>query len=451
MNKMTHFEIRGVIEGFYGYFYTFPERIKLIEFLSKHRYNHYVYAPKNDRYHRDRWRDPYPPRTLANFAETIKICQALGISFCYAISPGQTICYQSWQDFDLLKDKLKLFFNMGVRSFSLLLDDIHTNFVHEVDAESHISFAHAHANLCNRVYGWLCKLHPACTLSMCPTDYCGSAPFGDYLHELGEKLHPAVNVMYTGPQVCSREIKVAHVRDFGEAVSRPPLLWDNYPVNDGEMAAEMHIGPIRGRDGGLSQFVRGILVNPMNQAEASRIALATYADYFEDPAEYDPQQSWEKALCEVAGKESTSSLQLFAQNSLHSCLDENDAALLKSLTEATVLAIQSGEKPSTCLEFEQLDSYLDQLGDASYHLVNEMGNLTLRAELIPWLELLDEWLCAGKIALDLLRANEKGTGNTENCKTLTRLKHVIEAHPKRLSSGALMPLIDLSLELCHAV
>ncbi|MFW5888016.1 MAG: beta-N-acetylglucosaminidase domain-containing protein, partial [Bacteriovoracia bacterium] len=40
------FNIRGVIEGFYGFYYTFSERNDLIKFLGNNNFNYYIYAPK---------------------------------------------------------------------------------------------------------------------------------------------------------------------------------------------------------------------------------------------------------------------------------------------------------------------------------------------------------------------------------------------------------------------
>src|SRR5688572_1479837 len=48
------FTLRGAVEGFYGVFYTPPERNDLIRFLGKNGFNLYVYGPKNDRQHRAR-------------------------------------------------------------------------------------------------------------------------------------------------------------------------------------------------------------------------------------------------------------------------------------------------------------------------------------------------------------------------------------------------------------
>ena len=89
------FQIRGVVEGFYGVYYTFPERNDLLRFLGRHGYNSYIYGPKNDRQHRARWWQPYPDEVMAQFAETVAIAREAGISFCYAIAP---ITYENDDD-----------------------------------------------------------------------------------------------------------------------------------------------------------------------------------------------------------------------------------------------------------------------------------------------------------------------------------------------------------------
>jgi len=53
----------------------------------------------------------------------------------------------------------------------------------------------------------------------------------------------------------------------------------------------------------LGAAVRGLMSNPMNQAEASKIALRTVADYLRDPEHYRPLTSWRAALREIAGND----------------------------------------------------------------------------------------------------------------------------------------------------
>jgi hyaluronoglucosaminidase len=198
-----YFDIRGVVEGFYGFFYTPLERMNLIRFLGKTGYNAYFYAPKNDRYHRVKWREPYPIKDIEIFDKTIQVAKENGINFCYCISPGASICYSGASDFEFITDKFLAFYKLGVRDFSLLLDDITPEFSYEEDRAHYSSYADAHADLCNRVFTWLKKLDDEIQLSMCPTDYAGSAPFSPYIFELGQKLHSDIMIMYTGTQVCS--------------------------------------------------------------------------------------------------------------------------------------------------------------------------------------------------------------------------------------------------------
>ena len=46
--------LRGVVEGFYGTPWTFDDRSDIIEFCRQSNLNAYIYAPKDDPYHRDK-------------------------------------------------------------------------------------------------------------------------------------------------------------------------------------------------------------------------------------------------------------------------------------------------------------------------------------------------------------------------------------------------------------
>ena len=53
---------RGMIEGFYGAPWTAAARTAMMRFAGQNKMNSYVYAPKLDPYHREKWRDPVPRR-----------------------------------------------------------------------------------------------------------------------------------------------------------------------------------------------------------------------------------------------------------------------------------------------------------------------------------------------------------------------------------------------------
>lgn len=63
------FQVRGVVEGFYGVYYTYQQRNDLLRFIGGKGFNLYVYVPKNDRQHRVHWKEPYPQKVLGGMAE----------------------------------------------------------------------------------------------------------------------------------------------------------------------------------------------------------------------------------------------------------------------------------------------------------------------------------------------------------------------------------------------
>ncbi|MAT45027.1 MAG: hypothetical protein CL609_22065 [Anaerolineaceae bacterium] len=446
----AYFNIRGVVEGFYGFYYTHQERMALLRYMGQHGFNMYLYAPKNDRHHRDRWRDPYPPQSRVLFSETIQVAIKNEIRFCYGISPGTSVCYSSTEDFRSITDKFIYFYDLGVRSFSLLLDDILPEFIYSEDRDRYESYAHAHADLCNRMYVWLKDRDEGCELSMCPTDYADTPPFSMYTKTLGQMLNPEIMIMYTGVQVCAREIRGIDAKAYGEAIKRKPLIWDNYPVNDGEMAADLHLGPIQGRDPELYKQVCGVLINPMNQMEASKIALATYANYMADPIIYDAQASWELALEEAAGLQYAPALRLMAENALKSPLKIHNAVRLESLVSAVMEALKAGVSSIEDPAKAALDDYLNQIDQASYTLANYMQNDALRSELLPWLELWDWWRRLGKSTIRALNLRETDSDFQIAIRDIQTARRAIQKHPKRIMGNSLMSLAEWISERSHA-
>jgi len=107
--------------------------------------------------------------------------------------------------------------------------------------------------------------------------------------------------MWTGPRIVSASITLSHVEGIAKRLERRLILWDNYPVNDLSMSAEMHLGPLTGRDARLPQAVYGYLNNPLLQESLSFLPLATCFDYAASPARYDPEKSWRSAVRERFG------------------------------------------------------------------------------------------------------------------------------------------------------
>ncbi len=438
--------IRGLVEGFYGVFYTFPERDNLIRFLGEHGFNMYLYAPKNDRQHRARWREPYPAKIMAQFAATAALAAQTGVDFCYGISPGGSIRYSLDEDFDCLSSKLSDFHRIGVRSFALLLDDLSAGFVHPQDAAAFSSPAGAQAAFANRLFRHLKSLDPQARLLVCPGEYYGAAPFNPSLIELARGLDPEIYLFYTGPEICSPVVTAADASAFAQAAGRAPILWDNYPVNDLAMQPELHLLGITGREPGLLDRIGGILINPMIQAEASKIPLLTYAAFLAHPHSYNPRQAWTSAAVEIAGPENVDALSILADCAQVSNLQPGRRSALFGISQATLLAVRSAADLDTSPAILELEDYLTQIDEACYALKFRLDNLALRDNLLPWIELLEHWMWMTRRGLTVLRSQRDGLPFADALASLKEYKELIERHPKRLAAQSLMPIADYVIE-----
>src|SRR5262245_50002563 len=85
--------LNAVVEGYYGRPWTHEARRDVIRFLGAHGMSTFVYGPKNDPFHRDEWREPYPEPELAELGFTAREARKAGVRFVYALSPALDICY----------------------------------------------------------------------------------------------------------------------------------------------------------------------------------------------------------------------------------------------------------------------------------------------------------------------------------------------------------------------
>jgi hyaluronoglucosaminidase len=285
------FAVRGIVEGFYGPPWTHAERLDAISFLAPRGLNAYVYAPKDDAKHRAAWRVPYDGDERARFRELAAHADANGARFGFAISPGLDIDYESDADRAAVLAKLEPLLDAGVPWFLLLLDDI----------PMQPGLAPRQAALATWLLGRLRESRADAGLTLCPTEYVGTRP-SPYLGELGARLPDDVDVMWTGPTVCSPTLRADDARGWTEALrGQRTVVWDNTPVNDATMVNELHLGPYLGRDPALADLVGGVLCNPMTQARASLVQLSTAMEFLRDPDAYDAPKSWAAAWADVGG------------------------------------------------------------------------------------------------------------------------------------------------------
>ena len=119
--------LRGVVEGFYGTPWTFDDRADIIDFCRKNNLNSYIYAPKDDPYHREKWRKPYPADKLAEMRQLVAVARKNNVRFIFAVSPGLDLNYKGAkgdEDFKLMIKKLDAMYELGVRDFAIFFDDL---------------------------------------------------------------------------------------------------------------------------------------------------------------------------------------------------------------------------------------------------------------------------------------------------------------------------------------
>lgn len=311
MPRGPAFRRRGIVEGFFGPPWSMSHRRALFRFGAARGMNTYLYAPKDDPYHRARWREPYPKDRWNALLGLVRAAQAQRIDFVYGFHPGKGLRFSALEPVQVLLEKAARFHDAGVRTFAVLFDDIPSRLSHAQDRRRF------DGSLARAEGLWLEKILERQSASwkevewwICPSRYTAhprlERMFGDFeprfWETLARHLPGSVACLWTGPAIVPLSISLAHARKVARQLKHPLILWDNYPVNDLSMSDEMHLAPLTGRDPRLPEAVHGYLNNPLVQEELSLLPLATCFDYARDPAAYDPGESWREAAEELHGK-----------------------------------------------------------------------------------------------------------------------------------------------------
>lgn len=390
---------RGVVEGFYGTPWSHQARLSQIAFYARHKMNVYIYGPKDDPWHRDKWREPYPEAEAKRISELATYARSLGVNFYWAIHPGVDIKWTE-QDRDYLVAKLEKMYDLGVRSFAVFFDDIWGEGTR----------ADKQAELLNYVdNNFIQKKHDVAPLIMCPTEYNRAWANDEkgYLRTLGTQMNQGIEIMWTGNSV-------VHCIDresqewINQRINRKSYIWWNFPVSD-FVRDHILLGPAYGNDLDIAETMSGFVSNPMEHAEASKISLYGIADYTWNMPAYDYQADWEKGLREVLPN-NYEALRTFAlynkdlgPNGHGFRREEGDE--LKAIAQQA-LAGQSSARQALALKCEELGIAVDLL-------LNDDSNPELLRELRPWLLQGKNVAAYGQAVVSLAEAatkTQKGTG-----------------------------------------
>lgn len=319
----------GVIEGFFGKPWSWDDRASYADFLAELGFGFYIYAPKDDRLLRQRWREPWPRATVEQAAALARRYRDKGLRFGIGFSPFELHLDDSAGIVAALRTKVRQLNQAEPDILCILFDDMRGNAP---------DLAVRQAAIVEEIRGASSAGH----FIVCPSYYStdpvlervfGAMPEG-YLDDLGRLLDPQIDIFWTGPRVCSRAYPQAHLDEVAELLRRRPFLWDNYPVNDSAgMAPFLHLGPFRDRPAAQQDALAGLAANPMNQAWLSRIPLHSLAASFSEGAAYDPEAALAtacNALCAPALAELLiDDFELFQRRGLTGMSVEQREALLR--------------------------------------------------------------------------------------------------------------------------
>ncbi len=391
INDYPDLPYRGVVEGFYGTPWSHKVRLSLIDLYGQYKMNYYLYGPKDDPYHScPNWRLPYPEKEAANIKELVEACNRNRVDFVWAIHPGQDIRWNE-EDYKNLMNKFNHMYDLGVRAFAIFFDDISgegTNPLKQTE--------------------WLNRLNKELSesksdispLIVCPTDYtklwANPTPQGS-LVTYGNTLDSAINVFWTGDYVCS-DLTKATMNWVNSRIKRPALYWWNFPVTDYARHIIMQ-GPTYGLDTTLtSKDVCGLISNPMEHGEASKLALYSIADYSWNIAAYNPLDSWERGLASMA-PEVREAYRTFA---IHSCDTEKGYRRIESWETKTFRINNYTEA-----DYKALFNEFKKIEKVPAEMEAKCTNKALLAELRPWLVEFGKLGIRGQNALRLIEIYKK--------------------------------------------
>ncbi|MBQ7818903.1 MAG: beta-N-acetylglucosaminidase domain-containing protein [Bacteroidales bacterium] len=299
-------QYRGLVEGFYGKPYTVEQIISLLEFFKHYKLNTFIYGPKADPYHAGSWYEDYPTTlsdserklgllTQSDFVTITAKAKECNVNFVWAIHPG----LHGGMSFDSksamnpgiekIMQKFDKMYNLGVRGFGVFIDDM--SFTPNAEMTAYLP-AQVQAKLKAKYNTSSAsaddKVSP---LFFVPTAY-SIAHTTTTLTQLSS-IDKDVVIAFTGDNVWSN-ITAANCQTMKNVLGRNPLFWWNNNCNDNydDRLYMSHMNYRYTAQNAPITALGGVVFNPMQEGEASKIFLFGGADYCWNTASFNSQQNW---------------------------------------------------------------------------------------------------------------------------------------------------------------
>jgi hypothetical protein len=275
---------RGLAEAFIGSPWSHRDRLETLRFLGLARMNRYVYAPKDDD-----WRRDYTEQDLDKFKQLLRAAEENFVRFVYAVRLGSSISYSDDEDAAALIRKLEAMAALGARGFALCFDDAPASLQNGKDRARFKTLASAQAHLINLAHGRLKQSGADFELYVAPAVTASAQAGGDYLKELVAAIPQDVLFFLSTPG------SGAPAGAGGAAPAGRSVVWDNFAANDDE-PWRLFISAKRGEGGTIGDDAGGFIATATRGPRVSKLPIATAADYAWDWRNYNPQQSFDRAL-----------------------------------------------------------------------------------------------------------------------------------------------------------
>ena len=231
MENLNFKKIKGYIEGYYGKLLTWKERIKILKSLNKNKMNFYFYCPKEDIFHRLKWRSDYSRNWIKSFKKFCKIAKQYNINIIVGISPGIDFDFKSfvngnYSDFKILKRKLNSFIEYGADYTSILFDDIPNNFYQKFGLKNE---GVIHANLMNDISNDF-KLNLFTVPRIYSDEMVKEAP--TYLDDFISTINKSTYTFFCGKNIVSNNFE-SNIKIIKNKIKNGKIInWVNFYAND---------------------------------------------------------------------------------------------------------------------------------------------------------------------------------------------------------------------------
>ncbi len=399
---------RGFIEGYYGNPWSTEDRANLMTWGGYYKLNSYFYAPKDDPKHNSNWRELYTQEELETKIKPLaEAGNASKCRFVFALHPFMYNAvrfnteenYQA--DLAAVQAKFAQVIEAGVRQIAILADD-----AAHVGNDNYVRFL-------TDMSDWLVEMQKTypdlkTTLPFCTQEYMGWGQ--SYYAQFPEN----VQIVMTGGKVWG-EVTDNFTSSFTNTVGRGPYMWINWPCTDN---SKKHLIM-----GGYSDFlqigvdpdnIQGIVLNPMQQSEPSKVAIFGNACYswniWETQEEAD--KAWDASFAcvdhnTVIPNDASNALRELSKHMINQNMDSRVRVLQESVELKPILNSFKEKLTAGTVTVDDVNTVMAEfvkLQQAAQTYRAKAGNTDVKDQIVYWLDCWDDTTTAAIAYLNGVKA-----------------------------------------------